>query len=326
MYEFSEKQGGRIMAMVNESKLDTTNISANTSFRFFLKEYDDVLVGKKKTYSAALMARDNGPAMCAEILRRIFKKYLDWSPFQIRDCLTQEIVERMCLAPFIRRIPSPSEVNRETELYYVAWFLYPETKNVSEAELVCKVYRDLMEGKIQKFPKNYFNDNVGYYRAKILFMTMLNEYFSGYFSDIEHLYRFFAANEGKSAIDKYKLKTPMQERYGNPLDYLHDSLPTSMQTKESEELYRKIRQKKKSLKDSLSVEDIFDIWEKRPEDEDADAEEDIRSTLGRIKKLLASEEPQREGMAVNTPKELELTPEYSVPANNQKRVESDIFF
>lgn len=255
------------MSFERESKISAIG---NIDVKTFLKEYDDMIIGKKKTFSAALMSKENGPTLCASLLRLIFDKYLGWTPTQIRDLLTPEVVERMCLSSLINRIPSPPEILRDSELYFVAWYLYPETRNSTDAELISKVYQDLVTGKIQKFPKNYFEDNIGHSRAKYLFVIMLQEYYNGVFESVEDMYRFFASDDGKRAVEEHKLKTPMMEWYGNALDYFHDSIPSSMKSSKTDALYRALREKKANLRNTLNIDQINNFFD-NCEDPQADA-------------------------------------------------------
>lgn len=206
---------------------------------YYLKEYDDVLMGKRKTYSSALMAKEQGPYMCAELLRDIFKYYMHWTPVDIRDKLTPDVATKMKIWPLIKRIPCPAEVDASREMYYVAWHLYPETRNIREPELIIKLYTDILAGRVKKFPSVYFDGNAGYLRAHILLMTMIREYLPP-FANLEAVYAFFASVEGRQCISKYKLTIPLRELYGSALAYLHDSLPDSQK---SEELYTKYQQR-----------------------------------------------------------------------------------
>lgn len=203
---------------------------------YYLKEYDDVLMGRRKTYSSALMAKEQGPRMCAELLRVIFKNYLHWSPEEIRDKLTADIVERMKLGPLVRRIPCPAEVDANSELYYVAWYLYPETRNVTEPELIIKLYTDVLNGVVKKFPGNYFDGNEGHLRARVLFLTMIREFLPP-FRSIEHMYSFFASSEGKKCVCRYKLNVPLRELYGSALAFLHAALPANQKDEQLYERY-----------------------------------------------------------------------------------------
>lgn len=212
-----------------------TNVKPSVSPQYYLKEFDDVLMGRRKTYSSALMAKEQGPFMCAELLKSIFKLYLKWTPEDVRDNLTPEIVQQLKISPLVKRIPCPPEVDSTTELYYVAWYLYPETRNVQEPELIIKLYTDILNGKVKKFPSGYFDGNDGYLRAHILFLTMVREYLHP-FKNLEALYKFFASPEGKNCLMRYKLTIPLRELYGSALAFLHDALPWSQK---DEDLYRK---------------------------------------------------------------------------------------
>lgn len=202
---------------------------------FFLSEYNDVLLGKRKTFSSSIMAKGQGAYLCAELLRLIFKEYFHWTPEEVRDKLTPEIVRKMKLSPLIRRIPCPPELNPAKEVYYVAWYLYPWTKTTTTPELIVKLYNDVMTGAIKRFPSSYFDGNEGYIRARILFLTMVKEYLPP-FKSLENMYAFFASPRGRRCINDHKLIIPLRELYGTPLAYLHDSLSPAQK---SEELYKK---------------------------------------------------------------------------------------
>lgn len=219
-------------------RTDITSAVQRVEPEYYLREYDDVLMGRRKTYSSALMAKEQGAVMCAELLRDIFKYYLKWSPIEIRDKLTPEVVAQMKIQPLIKRIPCPPEVDAQKELYYVAWYLYPETRNVKEPELIIKLYTDIINGKVKKFPSGYFDGNAGYLRARILFLTMVREFLPP-FTSLDGLYGFFASSEGKKCINHYKLTIPLRELYGSALAYLHDALPWAQKSEILYEKYRK---------------------------------------------------------------------------------------
>lgn len=216
------------MAIIEYGTPTTRTVDA----RYYLREYDEVLMGKRKTYSASCMNKAQGSKTSAEMLHYIFSYYLRWTPEQVRDCLTPEVVKAMKLESLINRIPSPPEINRDVDLYFVAWHIYPRTVNVSKAELVVKVYMDVISGRVSKFPKNYFDGNDGYVRARLLFLIMVREYLS--FESVEQMYAFFASDAGRKTINQYKLTVPLRELYSSPLDFLHDAL---RKDQKSDELY-----------------------------------------------------------------------------------------
>lgn len=249
--------------------------------KYYLREYDEVLMGKRKTYSAACMNKSQGPNICAEMLRYIFPYYLKWTPEQVRDCLTHAVIKAMKLEPLINRIPSPPEINRDKELYFVAWYLYPKTCNVSKSELIIKVYMDVIEGRISKFPKSYFDGNDGYVRARLLLLIMIREFLS--FESVEQMYAFFSSDEGRRAINKYKLTVPLRELYSSPLDYLHDSLAEGQK---DDRLYRKYNQNVKRKEGTAYIDVSSETV--RVKDEDVDEYETaLLEALSSVKLLTA---------------------------------------
>lgn len=205
---------------------------------YHMREYDEMMMGHRKTYSSSLMAKERGPVLCAQVVRYAFEHYLHWSPTDARDRLSQEIIDTMKLAPLINRLPCPPELNRKTDLYFVAWHLYPETRTVSDYELIVKLYKDIIEDRVAKFPRSYFDGNAGYQRARLLFMIMLKEYTVG-FESVEAMYAYFASEAGRNCINQYKLVVPLRELYGSPLAYLHDALPNHLKDEDLYEKYSK---------------------------------------------------------------------------------------
>lgn len=203
-----------------------------------LHEVREMLLGQRQHYSANFLNRETGNINAYEALKYIFEAFLCWDPYQVRDCLTTEIVKLMKMESLINRIPCPPELDRSRDLEFVAWYLYPQTKNCNQRDLSIKVYRRLIDGEIVRFPKGYFDGTKrGWFRAQCTLQYMLIEYFPP-FENLESLYKFFAGPEGRKAIQKYKLTVPLQELYETPLDYLHDSLSP---TQRSESLYRKYK-------------------------------------------------------------------------------------
>lgn len=201
----------------------------SVSMQTFLNEYNEMLIGKRKSFSPMLLDKEFPEKTCAEILKVIFNKYFGWAPNQIRDCLTPEIASRMNLAPLIKRLPVPDGILEDKELCYVAWYLYPETKNISESDLVIRVYKHLMNGEIQRFPKNYFLSHLGSLRAKLIFRVAMHEYIlpKHSFNSLEELYTFFVSDKITAVINECKLTTMIKQKAGIPLNMFHMSIEGS---------------------------------------------------------------------------------------------------
>lgn len=218
--------------------------------KYYLREYDDCMMGRRKSFSSAMMAKGQGPHLCAELLRLIFQYYMHWTPVRVRDILDKRYIDALHIEPLINRIPCPPEVNPKKEFYYVAWYLYPETVNVKPAELIIKLYMDVVNGNLVKFPKGYFDGNLGYIRARLLFLTMVREFLPK-FESLEAMYAYFASEKGRQCINAYKLSVPLRELYGSPLAYMHDSLAG---TQKDEDLYEKYSANVKRSKDDTFIQ------------------------------------------------------------------------
>ena len=207
-----------------------------------------MLLSKRQHYSASFLDRDTGDINVYEALRYLFEAYLEWTPIQVRDCLTPEIIHLLKMEPLISRVPCPPELDRTRDFEFVAWYLYPETINCTKKDLAIKVYHRLNRGEISRFPKGYFDGTIeAWFRARCTFQCMLIEYLPP-FSSIEELYSYFAGPKGREAIRKYKLLVPLRELYDTPLDYLHDSLSTQQKNESLYQKYKQLQQKSRRSK------------------------------------------------------------------------------
>ena len=220
-----------------------------------LAEVQEMLLNKCQHYSASFLDRDTGDINIYEALRYLFEAYLEWTPIQVRDCLTKEIIQLLKMEPLINRVPCPPELDRNRDFEFVAWYLYPETINCTKKDLAIKVYHRLNSGEISRFPKGYFDGTVqAWFRARCAFQCMLIEYLPP-FSSIEALYSYFAGPKGREAVRKYKLLVPLRELYDSPLDYLHDSLSTQQK---DESLYLKFKQQQNTRHSKVDTEEDSD--------------------------------------------------------------------
>lgn len=220
-----------------------------------LSEVQEILLNKRQHYSASFLDRDTGDVNIYEALRYLFEAFLEWTPVQVRDCLTADIIRLLKMEPLINRVPCPPELDRNRDYEYVAWYLYPETRNCTKKDLAIKVYHRLNNGEISRFPKGYFDGTVqAWFRARCAFQCMLIEYMPP-FSSLEAMYAYFASPKGREAIREYKLLVPLRELYESPLDYLHDSLSSQQKSEELYEKYKRIQQKRKKTSKEGGDED-----------------------------------------------------------------------
>lgn len=195
--------------------------------RVIFGEYEGLAIGARKTYSACSLPKEASSEYCARILRKIFEVYKpEWSHTDVRDCLTPELATYMGLWPLIRHLPCPEELDPMKDLYYVAWVLYPETKNVSEIDLIARVYESIINGRRQKFPKGYFYGKRGILRARVIFKLFMNEFVIPQYdlTCLRDTYEVFGSNGIDRLIEKCHLTAFVRDRFGLPLNFLHTCL------------------------------------------------------------------------------------------------------
>ena len=197
--------------------------------RSAIAEYEDMLIGNRKAMSTYYFSyNSNGNMKLAlQIMNHAFDTYLHWSPEQLRDCLTMEVMERLKLQPLLRYVIFPVELDSTKDLFYIAWQLYPGTVHFSEKDLILRVYKNLLSKQIQKYPKEFFDGRYGSIRAQVCLRYMIEQYLP--FNTIDDLYDYFASIKCNKVLRQNRLLDACRDLYDSPVEYLHKSLPKEQQ-------------------------------------------------------------------------------------------------
>lgn len=193
----------------------------------YIFEYNEVLIGRKNMVPTYFFGQTEaeGETVALRICKYAFDKYLGWSPQKLRDELTYDIIEKLKLKSVIKYISFPPEFDKKKDMFYIVWKLYPQTTDISLRERVLRLYRQILDGEIAKFPKVYFCGNEGRIKACICLDYMIREYIP--FNTIDELYELFASPRINSIFHKYRLSSLCKSLFLNPVDYLHTMLPDS---------------------------------------------------------------------------------------------------
>ena len=193
--------------------------------RSLILEYDELLIGNRRTMNPEFFVYGEytNELMALEIMRYAFRTYLRWDDYTLRDMLDYNLLKRLKLTGLLRFIRFPPELNPQKDLFYIAWRLYPRTVNYSYEERVFKVYKDMLDGNISKFPKEYFSGADGRKRAVLCFRYMLEH--MAPFNSVIDMYRHFGSTAGAQTLKRTKLFVVGSDLFGQPVDYLHYSLP-----------------------------------------------------------------------------------------------------
>lgn len=188
-------------------------------------EYEDILRGERQRFSDFYFKGTpySNEQMALTIFRYACEKLLRWSPYELRDCFTRGIVNSLKLDCLLKYIDFPPELNKDTDMIFIVWKLYPNVIKISMNELTVKTYLDYCNKKIKNYPKGFFNGIEGKIRACICMQYVISQYYS--FASVNLLYEMFAGDKGYEIIEKHGLKKALEKQFPAPIDYLHESLP-----------------------------------------------------------------------------------------------------
>jgi len=206
--------------------------------RIVLCEYDQILIGKKKSFAPTYFPfnDEQNEKLALDVFKYAVENYLEWTPEETKMYLNADIIKQMKLNFVTRFIRFPAELDPKKDFFYIAHLMYPDKIKYNTKELILNVYKKVLDGTLCKFPKEYKEGARGFMCAGVCFQYMLEQYFQ--FSGIEELYEYFASSNGMKALKQYRLASMCSEMFESPLDYLHESLPNRQK---NEFLYRRYK-------------------------------------------------------------------------------------
>lgn len=188
-------------------------------------EYDNILCGNQTDFSPFYVKKEVSQEDYIALMRYFFEDILGWNPSEVERYASYDIIRRMHLDKIYDKIEFPPELNKATDLFYLAHILYPSFIEVDRKAIILAVYKKVLSGKLKKFPKNFFflADSENY------LFNCLNHAIEEnlFFGSAEELYSFFAdKDKADPFLEKVRLSTPCRDLYGGlPVAMLHDYLP-----------------------------------------------------------------------------------------------------
>lgn len=189
-----------------------------------LMEYEDILLKKRKDFSATYIGQNASQKDIKELFQYVFENLLEWTPEMAKDYLTMDIIQKLHLMRPLRKLEYPPEINIDQDLFSVAWMVYPEQIHISRHELVLNVYQKVLSDKLIKYPKKFFLEADGEVNACICLLYAINQEMPSH--NIEDLYAFFC-NRPKVTrfLRNVRLNAPCHSIFEYPIDFLHAALP-----------------------------------------------------------------------------------------------------
>lgn len=216
--------------------------------------YEQILLGKKKIFSSNCFERNNEGVKISPInqrnalyiIRYAFEKILNWKPEDVYNLTTKQLLTDLHIIPLLDYIRFPVELDKNEDFFYLACLLYPNKFRCNKKMLCIYTYKKMIDGLIEKLPKNFFINNEGEFRSLLCLQYIINEYLN--FDNIKDYYAFFASTKANPFLREYRLMSACELHFENPLQYAHHSLPESQRNTFLYDFYTYKIHKKKLLK------------------------------------------------------------------------------
>lgn len=191
-------------------------------------EYEEILLGKRSKFSLSLFnySKMQNEKNAITVMKIAFCDHLKCNEATIDHYLTSEIIEKMKLKNLLRHIQCPPEIKIKTDLWFLKWKIYPETRNMSDRQLTIHTYEKVLaeeDDGLTKFPKDYFVGVQGMLRFGVCLHYMISQYMQ--FPNIKTAYESFADQMINQKLKRYRLYGPCYDTFPYPIDALHAILP-----------------------------------------------------------------------------------------------------
>lgn len=184
--------------------------------------YDEMYVGITDRLPIIYFS-DSSPSNSHHRAIQLFKYAIEtrlrWSPTEARDFLTIDIINDLKLYPVFHYINFPNGLNPETSLFYIAWEMYPKTKNKEVSDVEIDTYHQFLDGIIKKLPKFFFAGEDGLRRAYNCLIDRINYYHPFPSDDPFIVYEYFCTQACIQFLGKSKLIKVCVLLNISPLEY-----------------------------------------------------------------------------------------------------------
>lgn len=209
--------------------MDSQLCSTTDSYtRGILYEYMKVLSGESPGYSLSLLGKKcpNNEKNARLILAEAFRVFLRWTPEDVANRLTKDILRDLKLLEVLPFLGLPDDYFNSGDYTMLAAVLYPGQLVVGDSTLTVNTYKMVLLGRdnggMYRFPKKYFDGNVGLHRAYVCMRYLVSNY--TIFHSTREMYEFFSSPAGSQLINTHGLKLVLRDVFHSPVRFLHESL------------------------------------------------------------------------------------------------------
>lgn len=160
----------------------------------------------------------------AVILFKHVFSVLEWTPHDVMNFMSQEIISLLHLESAYSQLIFPPEVSPRSNPSYIAKICYPDKlPELSQENLWLMNYQKILSSG--RFKRDFFLDKNRYKKACLFLNWYLVNHPQKGFDNLEAAYHFFASEKAMPFLKKIKLDKPCEQLFASPLEYFHNSLP-----------------------------------------------------------------------------------------------------
>lgn len=192
-----------------------------------------------------------------DILKYAIECLLRWTPEEAASKLNEEVLKKMKLNKIVAYISFPPGATKNRDYFVYVHKLYPDKIPFNLKTLTLLTYHNVHESRMLKFPKGFFDDNLGRTRALLCMNYAL--YTDGKYKNAEEIYKTFSSTEGTKFINQHRLGLARRVSWNTDLEYAHDALADNdkdevlfqyYKWKMSVDAYKKAKRKKNEKKNA----------------------------------------------------------------------------
>lgn len=156
------------------------------------------------------------------VVRYVVTKILGWSAQDAMEHMTPDLVRATHIDMLMKYILFPPYIPKDDFRWVIHKAFYTQTQ-YNEDEQLYEIYRRVLSGELQRFPKNLFDGEDGLYRLGLLLKMYISQNIP--VNSVRDLYDMFHdPTAGWKILTKAKLFNVTRPLYDTPLDALHDAL------------------------------------------------------------------------------------------------------
>ncbi len=212
-----------------ERMVITMKITYNDRILGIISEYEDIILGKRKTLSYWYFNnnKEHDEEIALAVFKYAFEKLLHWTPQMIYECNDMDIIVQMHLSHLYKYKIKPVHLETNDNLtffQFIAKKLYPDVFGEDIRQETLNIYIAVLDGRSEKIPKNMFDGSNGLLKLAICLQYLLSEKLK--YKTIEEMYSAFSMPDINNTLSEYKILIPFQRYFETPIDFLHFALPS----------------------------------------------------------------------------------------------------